>query len=261
MDIKDTIMSHVRRDVMNSSLEKGVRFDGRKFEEFRPIEIQRGPIRTAEGSAIAKVGNTTVLAACKFDAVTPFPDRPEEGVFMVNSELLPTASPTFETGPPDENSIELARVVDRAIRSAEIVDVKSFFIEKGKVLGLFVDLYVLNHAGNMTDAATMAATAALMDTKLPKIENSAIIRGEYTGMLNPKSIPVSTTFVKVGENWLVDPTRDEERVQETSVTISTTEEHVCTMQKRQGYLTKAELLDNIDIAFKRGNDIRRILKG
>lgn len=261
MDIKDTIMSHVRRDVMNSSLENGVRFDGRKFNDLRPVEIQKGPIKTAEGSAIAKIGNTTILAACKFDVVTPFPDRPEEGVFMMNSELLPTASPTFETGPPNEDSIELARVVDRAIRSAEIIDVKSFFIEKDKVLGLFFDLYVLNHAGNMTDTATAAASAALLDTKLPKIEDGKIIRGEYTGPLNPKSVPVATTMVKIGNNWLVDPTRDEERVQETSLTISTTEKHVCAMQKRQGYITKDELLSNIEIAFKTGNDIRKVLKG
>lgn len=261
MDSKDTILSHIRRDVMNSTLANGVRFDGRKFDEFRPIEIQKGVIKTAEGSAIAKVGNTIVLAASKFDIITPFPDRPKEGVLMFNAELLPTASPTFEPGPPDENSIELARVVDRAIRSAESVDVKSFFIDEGKVLGLFVDLYVLNHAGNMTDTATIAASAALLDTKVPKVENLKILRGEYSHDLDPKSIPVSTTFQKISDHWILDPNRDEERVVETSITISTTENHVCAIQKREGSITKDELLSNIDIAFKTGNDIRKIIMG
>ncbi len=258
-DSKDTIMAHVRREVMNKTLANGIRFDERGFEEVRPIDVQTGVITTAEGSAVAKIGKSAVLVAVKFDVVKPFPDRPTEGVMMMNAELLPTASPTFETGPPNENSIELARVVDRGLRSAEIVDVKSFFIEEDKVLGMFLDIYVLNHAGNLTDTAALAASAALLDTKMPKIEDGKIVRGESTGPLNPKALPIATTFVKIGENWLVDPSRDEERVAETSITITTTKDHVCSVQKRNGALTKDEFLSNIDIAFKTGNDIRKII--
>ncbi|MFH0884288.1 MAG: exosome complex protein Rrp42 [Candidatus Micrarchaeota archaeon] len=260
-EVKDIIMSNIRRDIMNNTLSKGVRFDGRKFDEYRRIEVQKGVIKTAEGSAMGKIGETLVLVAIKFDVVKPFADRPKEGVLITNSELLPTASPGFEPGPPNEDSIEVARVVDRALRSAECVDLNSFFIEDEKVLGLYVDLYVLNHAGNYTDTATLAATAALLDTKMPKIENSKIIRGEYTGMLNPTKLPATTTMVKIGDNWLVDPSRDEERVLETALTIGTTEGYVCAMQKGKGSLSKDELVSAMDIAFKRGDDIRNILKG
>jgi exosome complex component RRP42 len=259
-EVKDIIMSHIRRETMSTTLAKGSRFDGRKFEEYRPIEIQRSVIKTAEGSAIARIGETQVLVAAKFDVVKPFADRPTEGVMVTNSELLPTASASFEPGPPDENAIEVARVVDRALRSAECVDLNSFFIEQDKVLGLYLDIYVLNHAGNYTDTATAAATAALMDTKMPKIEKGSIIRGEYVGMLNPTKLPVTTTMIKVGNHWLVDPSRDEERVLETALTVGTTEEHVCAMQKGKGSLSKDELLTAIDIAFKTGDDIRKILK-
>jgi exosome complex component RRP42 len=179
----------------------------------------------------------------------------------VNAELLPAASPSFEPGPPNEDSIEAARVVDRALRSAELVDLKSFFVEDEKVLGLYLDIYVLNHAGNYVDTASVAATAALLDAKLPKIESGKIVRGEYTGPFNPSALPVTTTMIKVGNNWLVDPSRDEERVSETTLTIGTTAEHVCAMQKGKGAVTKDELLACIDIAFKTGNDIRKILQG
>ncbi|MEW6722863.1 MAG: exosome complex protein Rrp42 [Candidatus Micrarchaeota archaeon] len=259
-EVRDVIMQHIRRDIMGSTLERGVRFDGRPFDEYRPISIQKGPIKTAEGSAIAKIGETRVLAAVKFDVLKPFADRPTEGVMITNAELLPLASPTFEPGPPDENSIEMARVVDRALRSAECVDLNTFFIETDKVLGLYVDLYVLNHAGNYTDAACLAATAALTDTKMPKIEEAKIVRGEYSGMLNPSKLPLTTTSVKVGEKWLVDPDRDEERVLETALTIGTTEQHVCAMQKGKGSLSREELYERMEIAFKRGDDIRRLLR-
>jgi len=260
-ETKDIIMSNIRRDVMRATLEKGKRFDGRAFDEYRKMDVQKSVIKTAEGSAVATIGNTKVLAAVKFDILEPFSDRPTEGVLMTNAEHLPLASPTFEPGPPREGCIEMARVVDRAVRSAECIDLNSFFIEEGKVLGLFVDLYVLDHTGNYTDAANLAATAALTDTKVPKIENAELIRGEYSGPLKLAALPVSTTMVKVDGKWLVDPSRDEEHVREAVLTIGTTEEHVCSMQKGEGSLTKEELLSNIDIAFKSGKDIRKVIKG
>ncbi len=260
-ELKDIIMSQIRRDVMKDMLSKGSRLDGRGFGDYRKIEIQKSVIKTAEGSAIAKIGDTSVLVATKFDVVKPFPDRPKQGVLITNAELLPTASPSFEPGPPDENSIEVARVVDRAVRSAECVDLDTFFIEEDKVLGLFLDIYVLNHAGNYTDTATLAATASLLDAQIPKIEEGAIVRGEYKGPLNPTALPISTTMIKVGEHWLVDPSRDEENTAETVLTVATTEKHVCAMQKGKGSLSKEELLGSIDVAFKRGNDIRKMLTG
>ncbi len=257
---KDVIMSHIRRDVLENTLSKGTRFDGRTFDQIRELDIQIAPVKSAEGSALVRLGDTKVLGAVKFDIVKPFADRPREGVLTTNAELLPAASASFEPGPPNENCVELARVVDRAIRSAECVDLKGFFIEEEKVLGIYVDLYVLDHAGNYTDAATLAATAALLNTKMPKLEDGKLIRGEFIGPLKVAAEPVSTTMIKINDYWLMDPSRDEERAQETSITISTTKDHVCAIQKRMGSLSKQELMDNIEKAFKTGNEIRNILK-
>jgi exosome complex component RRP42 len=260
-ELKDIVMSQIRKDVMLATLAKGTRYDGRDFGSFRKVEVQKGVLDSAEGSALACIGGTKVLASVKFDIVTPFSDRPKEGVLISNAELLPTASPSFETGPPDENSIEFARIVDRAVRSAECVNLKSFFVEEGKVISLFLDLYVLDHSGNFIDAGTLAASAALANAKMPKIENAKMIRGEYSGPLNARPLPVSVTMVKVGGKWLVDPSREEELVQDCRITIATTDEHVCAIQKGKGSLSRAELMDNIDIAFKRGSELRSIVLG
>ena len=89
----------------------------------------------------------------------------------VNAELVPLASPTYEPGPPDETSIELARIVDRGIRESKAIDTEKLCIEPGKkVFVVFVDVYVLNHDGNLIDAAALAAMSALMNTKMPNYE-------------------------------------------------------------------------------------------
>ena len=259
-ELKNIIMSQMRKDVLLGTLAKGTRYDNRAFDEFRTIEVQKNVLDTAEGSALVSIGPTKVLASVKFDIATPFPDRPREGVLISNAELLCTASPSFESGPPDENSIEFARIVDRAVRSAECVDLKSFFVAEGKVISLFLDLYVLDHGGNFIDAGTLAASAALSCAKMPKVEDNKIIRGEYTGMLNPNALPVSTTFVKIGNHWLLDPTRDEELSMDTIITVATTGSHVCTIQKGKGSLTKEELMNNVDISFSKWKEVIAMLE-
>ena len=83
-----------------SSLSKGIRVDNRKNDEYRKIEVETGAYKTAEGSARVKIGETEVLAGVKLSVEQPYPDRPDEGTIMVNSELLPMANPEFEAGPP-----------------------------------------------------------------------------------------------------------------------------------------------------------------
>ncbi len=136
----------------------------------------------------------------------------------MNLEIAPTASPDIEPGPPDENAIEIARVVDRAIRHSGFLDFKSLSIVTGKhAWFLWVDVYVLNHDGNLVDASTIAAVAALMNTALPKVELDPagnilkIDRSVRSPLkLNTDKLPLTITYVKIGNFLLVDPTREEE---------------------------------------------------
>lgn len=256
---KDIIMARSKKEILLNTLRKGQRFDERPPGSYRPIEIHKGVIPNAEGSALVKIGNTQVLVGVKFDMATPFADRPTEGVLVTGAELLPLASSSFEPGPPSENSIELARIVDRAIRSSEIVDLKSFFVEEGKVLALYIDIYVLDHHGNFIDAALLAATAALTITRMPKVENGKIVRGESVGPLPLRCKPVSTTLVKIGDYWLLDPLRDEEQAMDGRITIATTDKEICAIQKGKGSLSQDELSGSLQVAFKRGAELRALL--
>lgn len=257
-DVREMVLKSVRKDIALELLKKGERADGRSPNDYREVEVQKGAVSTADGSALASIGGSKVLCGIKFDIMTPFPDRPEEGVFMTMAEFSPLASPMFEPGPPRENSIELSRVVDRGIRSAEVIDTASFFIEEGKVLGLFIDMYVLDHAGNLTDTAALAAAAALADTKVPKVEDGAIAWGEYDREMKLALKPVTSTFIKVGDKLLLDPMLDEEYAADAQLTLGTVEGKISCIQKSgNGSFTKDEVMEAIGIALEKGDGLRK----
>ena len=112
-----------------SLLNAGTRLDGRKLTEYRkPIEAEYGIVKTAEGSARVKIGETEVMVGVKMEVGEPYPDMPDQGTIIVGAELLPLSNPEFELGPPGIQAIELARVVDRGIRESKAVELKTLCI-------------------------------------------------------------------------------------------------------------------------------------
>ena len=210
-----SLVTKVKIKQIEQLLEKGTRLDERGLLDTREIKIEQGVIEKAEGSARVFLGKTQVLVGVKVETGEPFPDTPNDGVMTVNAELVPLAHPNFEPGPPDENSIELARVVDRGIRESHAIDTEKLCIEAGKkVFVVFVDVYVLNHDGNLIDAAALAAMAALMNTKMPNYEikdGELKIKQGYTP-LPMKSHPITVTIGKINNKLIIDPWIEEETV-------------------------------------------------
>src|SRR5256885_15007784 len=102
----------------------GKRTDGRRFDEPRPLVIQKNYIKNAEGSARVQLGNTDVLGGVKIDVGEPYRDTPNQGVLSTSAELIPLASPTFELGPPSPTAIEIARAEDAGSPGQKTVNVR-----------------------------------------------------------------------------------------------------------------------------------------
>ena len=208
------------------------------------------------------LGKTQVLVGVKVETGEPFPDTPNDGVMTVNAELVPLASPNFEPGPPDENSIELARVVDRGIRESHAIDTEKLCIEPGKkVFVVFVDVYVLNHDGNLIDASAIAAVAALMNTKMPNYEikdGELKIKQGYT-TLPMKSHPITVTIGKINGHLVVDPWIEEESVMDSRITFATNEDgNICAIQKGgSSYFTPQQILEASKIALVKAAELRK----
>ena len=259
-----SLVTRVRLKQIEQSIEKGKRLDERGLHDTREIKIEQGLIEKAEGSARVLLGKTEVLVGVKVETGEPFPDTPNEGVLTVNAELVPIASPNFEAGPPNENSVELARVVDRGIRESKVIDNEKICIEPGKkVFVVFVDVYVLNHDGNLIDASALAAVAALLNTKMPNYEikdGEVKIKQGYTP-LPVKNHPVTVTIGKINNSLIVDPGLEEEEVMDSRISMAINDEgHICAVQKGgSGYFTPQQILEASKIALEKAVEIRKKL--
>jgi exosome complex component RRP42 len=257
-----SLVTRVRLQQIENLIEKAKRLDGRGLGDYREIKIEQGLIEKAEGSARVLLGKTEVLVGVKVETGTPFPDTPNDGVMTVNAELVPLASPTFEPGPPDENSIELARIVDRGIRESKAIDTEKLCIEPGKkVFVVFVDIYVLNHDGNLIDASALAAVSALMNTKMPNYEvkdGEVVIKQGYT-LLPMKSHPITVTLGKINGKLIVDPWLEEEQVMDSRLTMAFNDEgNICATQKGgTGYFTQQQILEGMKLAKEKAAELRK----
>lgn len=248
--------SKLTGDRIKEYLELGKRFDGRKLDEFRDITIETGISKNAEGSARVKMGKTEVLVGIKMNASTPYPDSPDKGNLMVTAELLPLSSSRFELGPPKIESIELARVLDRAIRESKFIELEKLCIKKGeKVWTVFIDIYSINADGNLLDAAGIGIVAALKNSKIPKYneEKEEVLYGDLSDKELPlrKEVPLSITIYKIGENLIVDPTQEEEDITSARVTIGSHKGIISSMQKGNSEsLSEEEMYKILDMVEK-----------
>ena len=237
-------------------LKEDKRFDGRKADEFREITIETGVSKKAEGSARVKMGKTEVVVGVKMNVGEPYPDSPGKGNLMTTAELLQLSSPRFEGGRPGFNSIEIGRLVDRGIRETGFIDFEKLCIKKGeKVWTVFIDIYSINDDGNLLDAAGIGAIAALKTAKMPKYDEKEgkVLFGEFTDNPIPlsKETPISLTIHKIGEHFIVDPTREEEDISGTKVTIGSLGGLISSMQKGdEQSLTTEEFGKILDLAEK-----------
>ena len=141
------------------------------------------------------------------------------------------------------------------------MDVQIIPKEGEKVWIVFVDLYPFNADGNLFDAFSVAALSALLDTKIPKVEDGEIVKGEYSGKLKLSRKPTLCTFSKVANKVLLDPTMVEEKAQTARFSVSTTDDnYICAFQKgASGSFNGSELDYCIDLAFKAGKLVRKKL--
>src|SRR3989338_8323300 len=98
-------------------IKNGIRIDGRKLDELRPIQAAVGVLKNANGSAMFRVGNTTAVAGV-FGPRKVFPKHQEEAeraILRTKYNMSPFA--TTERNRPGTNrrSTEISMVTRQAL--------------------------------------------------------------------------------------------------------------------------------------------------
>ncbi|KFV87215.1 Exosome complex component RRP43, partial [Struthio camelus australis] len=249
-------------------LKENCRPDGRELGEFRATTVNIGSITTADGSALVKLGNTTVICGVKAELATPPVDSPNKGYIVPNVELPSLCSTRFRPGPPGEEAQAASQFIADVIENSQIIEKEDLCIANGKLAWvLYCDIICLDYDGNVLDASTFALLAALKNVQLP-----AVTVNEETGLSevnlkqkNPLIIrkhPVATSFAVFDDTLLiVDPTAEEEDLATGTVTVVTDEEgRLCSVHKPGGSpLTGAKLQDCITRAVTRHKEVKKLI--
>jgi exosome complex component RRP42 len=262
--VADDVIAEIKKDYLAQLARDGKRHDGRAFDEFRPVQIRTRYIQQAEGSARVRLGDTDVIVGIKMAVGTPYPDSPNDGTMTTSAELVPLASADFETGPPSQASIELARVVDRGIRESKAIDFGKLCIKpKEKIWMSYLDMHAVDYDGNLFDACSLGCIAALMTATVPasKITGIEGVEPMQDFPMPVKEIPVMTTALKLGGQILFDPTSLEEKVGGPRLSVSFDREgNIRAMQKGlSGAFTKDEVREIVRKGSERARELRDVL--
>ncbi len=151
------------------------RHDGRSEAELRPVTMEAGYLRHADGSVLVDVGDTRVLCAVTVEEKVPqFLVGTGEGWVTSEYAMIPAATSTrsqreVTRGRPAGRTVEIQRLIGRAIRS--VVD--------RRALGertLWVDCDVLQADGG-TRAASITGGFVALCLALGKLLEKGVTRG------------------------------------------------------------------------------------
>lgn len=259
------IVEHLRKQQMWDAISKGKRLDGRNLDDIRPLEIELDIIKKANGSAKVKLGNSEVIAGVKIETGEPFEGLENKGALIVSAEVLPTASPYIEPGPPDEETVELARVVDRGIRESEMIDLDKLVLVPGKIVyTIFVDCSIINADGNLFDATSYAVVSALASSKIPvfEMQDGKVVNTGNSQDPPVTTIPVSITAIRIGEAVILDPTSEEEACMNARITITTNSngDYTAIQKGSTGAFTVEQIKKAAETARIKGEEVRAKLQ-
>ena len=252
------IVPKLLRSHLSDLAERDARIDGRERWEGRELEVQHSILPRAEGSARVRMGDTIVLAGVKFQIMTPYPDRPNQGGLMCSAEVRPVAGRNWESGPPSPESIELGRVVDRGIRESGCIDVDSLCIIPGeKAWQVILDLFAISDDGNLFDAFALAGITALRNATVPAERFE--VGEDY--QLSVSKTPIMCSYHRVGGRFVFDATAREELGGDERIHITLGDDNnVHSLQKGlKGIFSADEFTEIMDNAIERTEKLRKIV--
>lgn len=219
--------------------ENGLRIDGRKPDELRPIRMEVGVLRKADGSALVEFGKTKVIAAV-YGPREPHPKHlalPNRAVIRVRYHMAPFSTHERKNPAPSRREIELSKVIREGLEPAIISE--SF---PRASIDVFIE--VLNANGGTRTAGITAASLALADAGIPMKD---LVAGVAVGKVD------GVIVLDVNEVEDMYGTADMPVAAMPSI-------GVITLLQLNGVLTREEFNKALELAWKGINEIYKMQK-
>ncbi|UZE91774.1 MAG: exosome complex exonuclease Rrp41 [Methanosarcinales archaeon] len=207
---------------------KGKRLDGRKLDELRPVKIEVGVLKRADGSCYLEIGKNKVMAAV-YGPREVHPRHVQEATRAIVRYRYNMASFSVEDRKrpgPDRRSVEISKV---SRESFEPMVIKECFPKAA--VDIFVEILQAD-AGTRT-AGINAASLALADAGIP-------MRGLVS----------SCAAGKVDGQIILDPMKEEDNYGEADMPIAMVAPDNITLLQMDGHFTKDEFKQAFELAKK-----------
>jgi len=142
--------------------KKGLRLDGRKADELRPVKLEVGILSNADGSAYIEHGKNKILAGV-YGPKEMHPkhlSRPDRMVLRCRYHMAPFSVQERKSPAPSRREVEISKVIRQALEPAVFVE---YYPRSG--IDIFVE--VLQADGGTRCASVTAAALAIADAGIP----------------------------------------------------------------------------------------------
>ncbi len=142
--------------------ENGLRIDGRKPDELRPLRMQVGILENAQGSALVEFGRTHVIAAVygPREVLPRHMTQPDRAILRIRYHMAPFSTSERKSPAPSRREIELSKVIREALEAAVFTE-----LYPRTTIDVFIE--VLQADGGTRTAGVTAASLALADAGIP----------------------------------------------------------------------------------------------
>jgi len=216
----------------------GKRLDGRGFDELRPIKIESGVLKNADGSAYLEWGKNKIFAAVygPREALPKHTADPEKAVIKCRYSMAPFSSlEEHGRSGPNRRAIEISKVTKEVFEN--IIMVEEF---PGTEINIFIE--VVQSDGGTRAAGITAAAVALATSGIPM-----------------RDLPYAVSAGKIGDQIVIDLNKIEDNYSDADVPIAVSPRtgEILLLQM-DGSLTKEEFKEAIAKVKKAGQIISKV---
>ena len=219
--------------------EDGLRHDGRKPDELRPIRMEVGVLKNADGSAYVEYGGTKVIVAVygPREAHPRHLALPDRALIRCRYHMAPFSTSDRKSPAPSRREIELSKVIREALEAM-------IFSELYPRTSIDIFIEVLQADGGTRTAGLTAASLALADAGIPMRD---LVAGVAVG--------------KVDGVIVLDINELEDEFGEADMPIgyAASIDEIVLLQLN-GVLTKEEFKEAIELAKKGAEQIYKMMK-